>query len=64
LDYEAPVKRYTGKSYQALGFAAVPQLRALDIRFVKVLEPPDKIDPAYLKRCFALAPVNQVFAIC
>lgn len=64
LNYDAPVKRYTGKSYQALGFAAVPRLADLDIGFVKVLEAPDEINPAYLKRCFALAPVNQSFAIC
>jgi transposase InsO family protein len=64
LNYDAPVKRYTGKSYQALGFAAVPRLADLDIGFVKVLEVPDEINPAYLKRCFALVPFNQGFAIC
>jgi len=64
LNYDAPVKRYTGKSYQALGFAAVPRLADLDIGFVKVLEVPDEINPAYLKRCFALIPFNQGFAIC
>lgn len=64
LGYQAPVKRYTGKSYQALGFAAVPQLADLDIGFVKVLEVPDKIEPSYLQRCFALVPLNQVSAIC
>jgi transposase InsO family protein len=64
LNFEAPVKRYTGKSYQVLGFAAVPRLADLDIGFVKVLEVPDEINPTYLKRCFALAPVNQSFAIC
>ncbi len=64
LNYKAPVKRYTGKSYQALGFAAVPRLADLDIGFVKVLEIPDKINPVYLKRCFALVPVNHSFAIC
>lgn len=64
LNYEAPVKRFTGKSYQALGFAAVPRLAHLDIGFVKVLEVPDEIDPDYLKRRFALVPVNQGFAIC
>ena len=64
LNYQAPVKRFTGKSYQALGFAAVPRLAHLDIGFVKVLEVPDEIDPDYLKRCFALAPLHQLSAIC
>jgi hypothetical protein len=64
LDSEAPVKRYTGKNYQALGFAAVPRLADLDLGFVKVLEPPDETDLAYLKRRFALVSVNQVSAIC
>jgi transposase InsO family protein len=64
LGFEPPAKRYTGKSYQALGFAAVPQLADLDIGFVKVLELPDEIDPAYLQRRFALVPLNQVSAIC
>ena len=64
LNHEAPVKRYTGKGYLALGFAAVPRLADLDIGFVKVLEVPDQINPAYLKRRFALAPLNQISAIC
>ena len=63
LNYQSPVRRYTGQSYRALGFAAVPRLAHLDIGFVKVLEKPDKLDPAYLKRCFALVPLDSASAI-